>query len=228
MLNLPPNSVELSPSGEEIVFSGLTRNTLDTFALNIERLLWQHAQQIINSQESKPEALSALIKLSESPLLSPSQFSWRGVAPPLNFKKAPIIERMIATFAASRMMHKFTIKKELPSGPTRPIAPPLGIDFTLEKPIHFFEKTWENDCIVNVVVNLPSEYTAALESIPLGIASYKDAKVEKEKSLIVILSYSREPLLDWLGITTQLSVQEFQTACLKPSWKDAITRFLPQ
>lgn len=211
VLNLPRNSVELSPGRDKMIFSELTRNTLDTFALNIERLLWQHAQQLINSQETRPEALSTLIKLAESPLLNPSQFSWRGIAPPLNFQKAPIIEKMIIAFATNNLMHKFTINKAIiQSGETRSIAPPIGISFKTEKPIHFFEKMWENNCIVNVVVEHSSEYSAALESIALGMAGYKDANVHQDKSLMVVLSYSNEPLLDWLGIRTQLPVGEFQ------------------
>lgn len=81
-------------------------------------------------------------------------------------------------------------------------------------PYNFFaRKKFKGNHFVNVSVSSEAEYAEAREIIESGAYAYKSAKVSDDKLLMVVLSYTDEPLLEWLGIRKQLSLAEFKRIC---------------
>lgn len=212
VLNLPTDSVDLSPSGGKLVFTERTNETIDALAHNTVTLLHHHAQRFINSQASRTEALSTLAKFAESSALDLSGFTWRGITIPLESKQR-WGNRGRNEFAMANTMHFHILNmRGMPPGARAYPTPFKSMD-----PYDFFErKRVEGNHFVNVVVSSEAEYAEAVEVISRGASSYKSACVEDDNLLMVVLSYREESILEWLGIKEQLSLAEFKSICSRP------------
>lgn len=215
ILNLPPSSVDVSPLGDELVFTERTQSTIQALTLNVVTLLHHHARKLLNSQATRTAALSILAGFAESPVLNTSGFTWRGERLPLKLIPPPRQYRQRTTFLTSNEIHCFMLNSFRVS--MRKVVTETRVDvtpFERADPYDFFvRKRVKGNHFVNVVVSSEVEYAEAREAIESGCLAYKSAKVSDDKLLMVVLSYADEPLLEWLGIRKQLSLAEFKRIC---------------